>query len=87
MKKQETLEEAIKRLYPDNIIKLGNETSYNSALIKRKDFIEGAKWQKEQDKNKYSKEEVSRIITSCKEYLSFGDEFNEKEWFEQFKKK
>ena len=35
----------------------------------------------------YSEEEVSRIITSCKEYLSFGDEFNEKEWFEQYKKK
>jgi hypothetical protein len=25
----------------------------------------------------YSEKEVLRIITSCKEYLSFGDEFNE----------
>lgn len=45
------------------------------------------KWQQEQDNKMYSDEEVLRIITSCKEYLSFGDEFNEKQWFEQFKKK
>ena len=44
-------------------------------------------WQKEQDKNLYSEEEVLRIITECKSYLSFGDEFNEVEWFEHNKKK
>jgi hypothetical protein len=48
--KQETIEEAAIRLYPDNIIKLGNETSYNAASLKRKDFINGANVQKEQDK-------------------------------------
>ena len=47
--KKETHEEAAIRLYPDNIIKLGNETSYNAASLKRKDFIDGAKWQQEQD--------------------------------------
>ena len=52
--------------------------------IYKRGFIDGAKWQQ---KRMYSEEEVLRIITSCKEYLSFGDEFNEKEWFEQFKKK
>ena len=46
-------------------------------------FKDGAKWQQER---MYSEEEVLRIITSCKEYLSFGDEFNDKEWFKQFKK-
>ena len=35
----------------------------------------------------YSEEEVLRIITECKSYLSFGDEFDEIKWFEQFKKK
>ena len=48
--KQETIEEVAIRLYPDNIIKLGNETSYNAASLKRKDFINGANVQKEQDK-------------------------------------
>lgn len=43
---------------------------------------------KEIDKKekRYSEEEVLRIIKECKSYLSFGDEFNENEWFEQFKK-
>lgn len=44
-------------------------------------------WQQEQNKKLYSEEEVLRIITECKSYLSFGDEFDEIEWFEQFKKK
>ena len=47
---KETIEDAAIRLYPDKIIKLGNETSYNAASLKRKDFINGANVQKEQDK-------------------------------------
>jgi len=42
---------------------------------------------KQAQERSYSEEEVLRIITSCKEYLSFGDEFDHKKWFEQFKKK
>jgi hypothetical protein len=61
---------------------------YASISFNRQDlydgFIAGAKWQAER---MYSEEEVLRIVTSCKEYLSFGDEFDEKKWFEQFKKK
>jgi hypothetical protein len=34
----------------------------------------------------YTEEEVLIIIQNCKEYLSFGDEFDEISWFEQFKK-
>jgi hypothetical protein len=73
---QETLEEVAKRLYP-------------LSAIPRKLWLRGAKWQQEQCKKDLDAhdEEVLRIITSCKEYLSFGDEFNEKKWFEQFKKK
>ena len=36
----------------------------------------------------YSEEEVLKIIQDCKSYLSFGDEFDEIEWFnKRFKKK
>ena len=40
-----------------------------------------------QQERMYSEEEVLKIIQECKSYLSFGDEFDEIEWFEQFKKK
>jgi len=89
--KQDTLEEIAERLYPENIIKLGNTTSYDASLIKRKDFTEGAKWQQEKS---YSEEEVKQAF---KVGFSIGygsdiyaiDEKNRtcEEWFEQFKKK
>ena len=53
--KQETLEEAAVRLYSDKLYPM-----YGS--IRRDAFINGAKWQQEQDKNKYSEEEVLPII-------------------------
>jgi hypothetical protein len=90
--KQETLEEALERLYPENIIKLGNNTSYDAALIKRKDFTDGAKWQAEQDKNKYNKREIINLI----QFLSMNQDFNSyssvskdtaKKFLKQFKKK
>jgi hypothetical protein len=82
----ETLEEALERLYPENIIKLGNNTSYDAALIKRKDFTDGAKWQA---KKMYSEEEVMDIIDSFIDNLEdYTPTFNSRqEWFEQFKKK
>jgi hypothetical protein len=40
-----------------------------------------------QQERSYSEDEVLRIIRKCKEYLAFGDEFDEIKWFEQFKKK
>ena len=79
--KQETVEEAAEKYA---ISKSSSEVFQESH---RKDFITGAKWQQEQNKKLYSEEEVLRIITECKSYLSFGDEFNEIKWFEQFKKK
>ena len=52
------------------------------------DFMEGAKWQQEQDKNKYSEEEVFKLLKEFnKQKLKLGNNFNVKEWFEQFKKK
>ena len=51
-------------------------------------FIKGAKWQQEQDKNKYSEEEVFKLLKEFnKQKLKLGNNFNVKEWFEQFKKK
>lgn len=80
--KQEILEEAAEKFYPPKTTDL-----ICSPKLVRDSFIAGAKWQQEQDKKLYSEEEVLRIITECKSYLSFGDEFNEIKWFEQFKKK
>jgi hypothetical protein len=79
MQSKETLEEAFecfKKEYP--ILK-----NYNlHHLLQVARF--GAKWQA---KRSYSEEEVIKIIQECKSYLSFGDEFDEINWFEQFKKK
>jgi hypothetical protein len=73
--KQETLEEASWKF--NSLKKLDGE-------FLRVAFIKGAKWQQERS---YSEEEVLKIITEFKSYLSFGDEVNEEQWFEQFKKK
>lgn len=78
--KKETLEEAAVRLYPDNIIKLGNETSYNAALLKRKDFIDGGNWVKER---MYSEEDIREAIHESR----MQDDKYEDCVFEQFKKK
>jgi hypothetical protein len=71
---KETIEEAA-----NNWIKNTSEF-----LSVKNGFIEGAKWQAERS---FNNEEVIKIIQECKSYLSFGDEFDEIKWFEQFKKK
>jgi hypothetical protein len=76
--KEETIEEAAIRLYPDNIIKLGNETSYNAALLKRKDFIDGGNWVKER---MYSEEDMLRFAQK------YSVNKLDKSHIEQFKKK
>jgi hypothetical protein len=81
--KQETLEESAEigrfaeKKYLDKI------NNFESVDFKDGVF-EGAKWQAEK---MYSEKEVLKIIQNCKEYLAFGDEFDEIKWFEQFKKK
>ena len=57
--KQETLEEAAERLYPTDY---GEKSKNIINMIKQDAFTSGAKWQQEQDKNKYSKEEVQDIL-------------------------
>ena len=80
----ETLEEALERLYPENIIKLGNNTSYDAALIKRKDFTDGVNWQADQ-----SQEAINKLISIIEWYDNESDVRPDLEtfmWFKQFKK-
>jgi hypothetical protein len=81
MENKETLEEAA-----ENYSKTFIEDDGTSEV----DFIEGAKWQAEQNKNKYSEEEVIDLIQS----LSMNEQFDEycsvsketaKYFLEQFK--
>jgi hypothetical protein len=80
--KQETLEEAAEKHF------LNSPDAYGINEECRNSFIEGAKWQQEQDKNKYSEEEVHKIIGSYQAHLTaFNTNFTYNNWFEQFKKK
>ena len=76
--KQETLEEAASRC----AIQENKSSLYELGM---KYFQLGAKWQAEQDKNRYSEEETIQLL------IKFNQEIQEVEdvriWFEQFKKK
>jgi hypothetical protein len=50
-------------------------------------FIAGAKWQAEQDKNKFSKEVLKEAFHVGRLYQGREGDTNFKQWFEQFKKK
>ena len=57
-------------------------------------FLKGVQWKEEQDKNKYSEEEVLDIAQQLRLKLKLGVlkwrddfDFDLEEWFEQFKKK
>ena len=52
MKNQETLEEAIIREFP-----------FDKSYKEREAMFIGAKWQQEQDKSKYSEEDLKEILT------------------------
>jgi predicted nuclease with TOPRIM domain len=75
--KQETLEEAAERYDSQYYNKIWKEL--------RPAFIAGAKWQQEQDKNKYSEDDLKDA------YMEGGDCDTQyktfQEWFEQFKNK
>jgi hypothetical protein len=77
MMKQETLEEAAEKWY--------DSTEENKGFPKIKAFKEGAKWQQEQDKNKYSEDEVKHIISEALQSALVTVDLEQ--WFEQFKKK
>ena len=58
--KQETVKEAAEKFYPPKTTDL-----ICSPKLVRDSFIAGAKWQKEQDKNLYSEEDLLRFAKSC----------------------
>ena len=95
LNKQETLEEAAKS---HAIYELENNykpTKESFKLACKRNFIRGAKWQQEQDKNKYSEEDLISLLefNYKKETNQLGTlrkDYSQKivkEWFEQFKKK
>jgi hypothetical protein len=80
--------EAAERLFPDY-----QQGSFISTQDRQREGFEaGVKWQQEQDKNKYSEEEVRNIVEQTIEkfykhrYVETKSEMKEL-WFEQFKKK
>jgi hypothetical protein len=99
---QETIEEAAEKEFPlidTEWCRTGACEEENLQLLgHRRSFIKGAKWQQEQDKNKYSEEEVESIwkfaLYSAEQHDKFGTKnksyFIKKdieEFIEQFKKK
>ena len=82
--KQETLEEVCNKI---NFINPRERVAYYNGLKN------GAKWQQEQDKNKYSEEDVREAFKQGQdnmeysEMYGFDSKLTEQEWFEQFKKK
>ena len=89
--KQETLKESTKKLILDEW--LGDDKTPN--LVKwgiEIGFEKGVKWKEEQNKNRYSEEEVReafKIGHRCARQGSYNDITEQEdftEWFEQFKK-
>jgi hypothetical protein len=78
--KQETLEEAAERYATGK----SSSDVFKKAHIR--DFIEGAKWQQEQDKNKYSEEDMilySDYVLMCSAEKTFKLPLKPKKWFKE----
>jgi hypothetical protein len=89
--KQETLEEVAERLYPTTINSF-TDSGFDMSETERLIFINGAKWQQEQNKNLYSEEDLLKFgafvrIEDKKEKRLFLIQDYYKKWLEQFKKK
>ena len=64
------------------------ERLYPISPQKRKIWINGAKWQQEQDKKLYSEEEVRKMFSRYNEIISHRDVEEWQPWIDkQFKKK
>jgi hypothetical protein len=89
--KQETLEEVAERIYPINIIddELVGCVNYDTNKEKRDIWVNGAKWRQEQDKNKYSEEDMITAIQYTINNFFNGKlaGLNSEEIFKQFKNK
>ena len=86
--KQETLEEAAEK-YSENWEKITGLDYENTvpSEVNKLDFINGAKWQQEQDKNFYNKEDLWESYkasnTIFEDEIALRQEFER--WFEKFK--
>ena len=87
--KQETLEEAAEK-YSENWEKITGLDYENTvpSEVNKLDFINGAKWQQEQNKNLYSEEDMYKLMYEYQEWLVLTLEPVKtfEEWFKQFKK-
>ena len=83
MKNKETLEEVCDKvlnyLYP-NCRKEMSNLQYTNSINSLKSI---AKWQQEQEKNKFSEEEVLQLLLRLQQTESYNNLYD---WFEQFKK-
>jgi len=86
MKNKETLEEAAEIYAEENAID-SNISYHNLYAPLEYAFKNGAKWQQEQNKNKFSEEEVQLILSKLLTDIKNGNAGNSVKWFEQFKKK
>ena len=82
------LEEAAEKFYPPKTTDL-----ICSPKLVRDSFIEGAKWQQEQDKKLYNEEDLREAFRQGEQNINYSEiygldsKLTEQEWFEQFKKK
>ena len=78
MENKETLEKAAK-YYAHNYFEMHDTNNYKAL---KQGFEAGAKWQQEQDKNKYGEEDLRTAYNAENEgWVNFDF------WFEKFKKK
>jgi hypothetical protein len=85
-KQEETLEEAAKEFFR-KFKHTHSPVNYHLALV------EFAKWQQEQDKNKYSEEDLREAFRQGQDNMDYSEiygwdsKLTEQEWFEKFKNK
>ena len=79
---KETIEEAADSYSSNPIFRIGTPRQ-----DMKRGFELGAKWQQEQDKNKYSEEEVKHLIHLACHHSGVTVFHKFDKWFEKFKKK
>jgi hypothetical protein len=80
----ETIEEAAEKFYSEQSESYENaiEPTFDNSRYLVTGFIDGAKWQQEQDKNKFNEEDMRASYNAENEgWVNFDF------WFKQFKKK
>jgi hypothetical protein len=96
--KQETLEQAAEIILANNIDGLRDALKDDDLFYFYKGVIQCygetmANWQQEQDKNKYSEEDLREAFRQGQDNMDYSDTYGrdskltEQEWFEQFKNK